>query len=209
MTNTFFLLILETRVMPDVREIPDDIESIASTAEDDHQVELLLAGFRACAKEAIRFLLEDEGLAPDHALPVGLQEHLDRRQNHLAGILQNDSGIDVEASFCDSTADDLSLVANDISDSGNFTVKNSFSNASTSNIPQNISCDYLMADSCVRDTDSMDSVNQNSSRKTNSVSDIDCHCEISSTADVVLPPTSSIIHDYQMNEIFSKDSKDT
>lgn len=95
--------------MPDVPEIPDDIESIASTAGDDTQIEMLLAGFRACAKEAIRFLLEEEGLAPDHELPVGLQEHLDRQQSHLAGMLQNDSGLEtsgMNASFGYSSADD-------------------------------------------------------------------------------------------------------
>lgn len=136
--------------MPDVRDIPEDIESIASTAGDDHQIEMILAGFRACAKEAIRFLLEEEGLSPDHELPVGLQEHLDRQQDHLAGMLQNDSGLGAsgidEASYYSSADDDESFVtaeATDIDcdDQLDDMVENTISNASDNSISIN-STDY-------------------------------------------------------------------
>ncbi|GFU12178.1 orange domain-containing protein [Nephila pilipes] len=87
------------KTMPDVPEHLDEYDLEASAAEEDRYTELLLAGFQACAKEALRFLLEEEGLSPDHPLPAGLNEHLVRQQCHLAGALQNDSGVDLEESF--------------------------------------------------------------------------------------------------------------
>lgn len=91
--------------MPDVQEPSEDSDFVATAAEDDRYAELLLAGFRACAREAIRFLLEEEGLSPDHPLPSGLNEHLVRQQCHLAGTLHNDSGVDFEESFLSCSPD--------------------------------------------------------------------------------------------------------
>ncbi|GBN22555.1 hypothetical protein AVEN_62195-1 [Araneus ventricosus] len=98
--------------MPDVREHSDEIALEASAAEDDRYADLVLAGFRACAKEALRFLLEEEGLSPEHPLPAGLNEHLVRQQCHLAGALHNDSGIDMDESFLTFTTDDATSAAN-------------------------------------------------------------------------------------------------
>ncbi|XP_071041285.1 uncharacterized protein [Parasteatoda tepidariorum] len=91
--------------MPDAPDLSEDIELGSSEAEDDRYFHLLLAGFRACAKEAIRFLLEEEGLAPDHPLPAGLNEHLVKQQSHLAEVLHNDSGVALEESFLNSSQD--------------------------------------------------------------------------------------------------------
>ncbi|KAG8185664.1 hypothetical protein JTE90_008934 [Oedothorax gibbosus] len=91
--------------MPDVRDSSEESDLVATAAEDDRYAELLLAGFRACAREAIRFLLEEEGLSPNHPLPSGLNEHLLRQQCHLAGTLQNDSGVDFEESFLNCSTD--------------------------------------------------------------------------------------------------------
>lgn len=91
--------------MPDVQDPSEDSDFVATAAEDDRYAELLLAGFRACAREAIRFLLEEEGLSPDHPLPSGLNEHLVRQQCHLAGTLHNDSGVDFEESFLSCSPD--------------------------------------------------------------------------------------------------------
>ncbi|GIY17674.1 orange domain-containing protein [Caerostris extrusa] len=91
--------------MPDIPEHSNEDTLEASAAEDDRYAELLLAGFRACAKEALRFLLEEEGLTPDHPLPAGLNEHLLRQQCHLVETLHNDSGVDLEESFMSFTTD--------------------------------------------------------------------------------------------------------
>lgn len=146
--------------MPDVNEIPEDIESTASTAGDDHQIEMIVAGFRACAKEAIRFLLEEEGLSPDHELPVGLQEHLDRQEGHLSGMLQNDSGLGVsnidEASYYSDDGSDESFVKAGTSekqsdDQVNDAVENTLTNASAysaaSRCTENPSNEILQKDS--------------------------------------------------------------
>ncbi|CAL1273874.1 unnamed protein product [Larinioides sclopetarius] len=98
--------------MPDVPEHSDEIALEASAAEDDRFADLVLAGFRACAKEALRFLLEEEGLSPEHPLPAGLNEHLVRQQCHLAGTLHNDSGIDLDESFLTFTTDDATSATN-------------------------------------------------------------------------------------------------
>ncbi|XP_054718767.1 uncharacterized protein LOC129228144 [Uloborus diversus] len=104
--------------MPDILENPDEsTELVGATAEDDRQAELLLAGFRACAREAIRFLLEEEGLSPDHPLPSGLQQHLAKRQCHLADVLHNDSGVEVfEDSWAFSTTAEIDTHSEDSGD---------------------------------------------------------------------------------------------
>ncbi|GFQ74879.1 orange domain-containing protein [Trichonephila clavata] len=93
------------RIMPNIPEHSEEYDLEASAAEEDKFTELFLTGFQACAKEALRFLLEDEGLSPEHPLPSGLNEHLVRQQCHLAEALQNDSGVDLEESFLTLTTD--------------------------------------------------------------------------------------------------------
>ncbi|XP_035217954.1 uncharacterized protein LOC118191262 [Stegodyphus dumicola] len=135
--------------MPYVKEISDHVELSATPAEDDRHAELLLAGFRACAKEALRFLLEDEGLAPDHPLPAGLEEHLTKRQCHLADMLHNDSGIDLTESLLQSptdgdtthelnSQDELSQDFSSVNESSNISVHLAF-NQSKDSLPLELS----------------------------------------------------------------------
>ncbi|GFX22550.1 orange domain-containing protein [Trichonephila clavipes] len=97
--------------MPNIPEHSEEYDLEASAAEEDKFTELLLTGYQACAKEALRFLLEDEGLSPEHPLPAGLNEHLVRQQCHLAEALQNDSGVDLEESFLSFATDGSTTVA--------------------------------------------------------------------------------------------------
>ena len=47
------------------------------------QAEVVLSGYRDCAAEAIRYLLEVEHLLPEDPLVQGLQNHLYEKQKHL------------------------------------------------------------------------------------------------------------------------------
>ncbi|KAF8778711.1 uncharacterized protein LOC129975913 [Argiope bruennichi] len=131
--------------MPDVSEHSDEIALEASSAEDDRYADLVLAGFRACAKEALRFLLEEEGLSPEHPLPAGLNEHLVRQQCHLAGTLHNDSGIDLEESFLTFTTDGDTSAAN----------QSECSSDSTESVAANIMEMILSVVSCATSSDNL------------------------------------------------------
>lgn len=41
------------------------------------------SGYRHCAAEAVRYLIEEEGLSPEDPLVVGLRQHLGLRERHL------------------------------------------------------------------------------------------------------------------------------
>lgn len=81
----------------------EDDSSGASVPDWD----LLVAGYRACAEEAIRFLVEDENLPSSHPLVRGLWQHLSERQAILdvADILGN---ADEPRSSADDSAIELS-----------------------------------------------------------------------------------------------------
>ncbi|XP_013774131.1 uncharacterized protein LOC106459090 [Limulus polyphemus] len=52
---------------------------------DIQEMHELVAGYRACAEEAIRYLIEDEKVAPDDPLVLGLWQHLLLQEAELLG----------------------------------------------------------------------------------------------------------------------------
>jgi len=70
-----------------------------------------LAGFRDCSEEAIRYLLQVEGLSEDDPVIVGLQQHLYRQRQEfemkqtIADYLANIKVTDVRDANCDVTDD--------------------------------------------------------------------------------------------------------
>jgi len=74
--------------------------------------DITLAGFRDCSEEAIRYLLEVEGLSENDPVIVGLREHLHRQRQQLeikqtiADYLENIKVTDSRGSDCNLTMKD-------------------------------------------------------------------------------------------------------
>lgn len=101
----------KNREFPEIHSVralkPDLRMPAASQPETDslEELEMLLAGYRACAAEAIRFLTEEENVPMDSPLILGLWHHLLAQEARLdvEGLLSNhgseadDSGVNMSA----------------------------------------------------------------------------------------------------------------
>lgn len=54
-----------------------------TSAENRQAIRLLLSGFSACASETVRYLIEEERMAPDSPVLLGLVQHLKMQQTML------------------------------------------------------------------------------------------------------------------------------
>lgn len=73
-------------------EVEEDVEVI--TASESNQItellcaeekelsdlEIFIAGYRSCAQEILRYLIEDEGLSPQDSIILSIQNHLYRQE---------------------------------------------------------------------------------------------------------------------------------
>jgi hypothetical protein len=67
-------------------KIEDDSDSENSNGpqlEFEEAMQTFSIGFGECAREAIRYLIEDEGLAPNDPIVVGLKQHLVLQQTYF------------------------------------------------------------------------------------------------------------------------------
>ncbi|XP_043246598.1 uncharacterized protein LOC122394080 [Amphibalanus amphitrite] len=73
------------RVPPESARVPPEVcpPSAVTPTEPAPAHDPLMAGYQDCAAEAVRFLVEEEGRAPDDPTVVGLTEHLQARSAYL------------------------------------------------------------------------------------------------------------------------------
>lgn len=67
----------------DCQSQDEDSDDVEEEEEDQVQEDAALAGYEYCSKEAIRYLMEEEKLDPDHPVVRQLQQHLDSRRAHV------------------------------------------------------------------------------------------------------------------------------
>lgn len=67
----------------DTDEDSDDDENYNEISNSFHDREVVLAGYEYCHKEALRFLVEEEQLGPEHPAVRELTAHLSSRRNTI------------------------------------------------------------------------------------------------------------------------------
>ncbi|XP_076373886.1 uncharacterized protein LOC143258586 [Tachypleus tridentatus] len=67
---------------------------VGDSDTDIQEMHELVAGYRACAEEAIRYLIEEEKVAPDDPLVLGLWQHLLLQEAELLGNHDNNPDSD-------------------------------------------------------------------------------------------------------------------